>query len=244
MTRPVAGARIGMITPSSNTVVEPLTLAMLAPLAARVTCHFTRIKVTSISLDRTSLSQFDEQPFLDAAALLADASMDVIAWNGTSGAWRGTADDDVLCASITRRTGATATTGTLAQLEAMRRLGVRRYALAAPYTREVCDAIVATYAANGFECCNVAYLGITHNAAFAEVAPEAIRQLISRANVPEAETVAVICTNLAAGWLVEEQESVLAKPVLDSGVVTVWRALRLAGVRDALFGWGQLLSAQ
>jgi maleate isomerase len=234
-------ARIGMITPSSNTVLEPLSAAMLTPLAPRVTCHFTRIKVTSISLARTSLTQFDDQPFLDAAELLADARMDVIAWNGTSGAWRGTAADEALCASIARRAACSATTGTLAQLEAMRRLGVRRYALAVPYTSQVCDAIVATYAASGFECCNVACLGITHNAAFAEVPPEAIRSLVARANVPGAEAVAIICTNLASGWLVEELEHSLAKPVLDSGVVTVWQALRLAGIPDPLRGWGQLL---
>jgi len=233
--------RIGMITPSSNTVVEPLTMAMTAPLAPQVTTHYTRIEVTSITLERRSLAQFDLEPMLHAARLLADASMDVIAWNGTSGAWRGTADDDALCAAITDATGTLSTTGTLAHFAALRHMGVRRYALAVPYTQEVAQAIVATYAAQGFECTNMACLDISHNAAFAEVPPYAIRDLVRRADTPDADAVVVICTNFGAGWLVDELEGVLRKPVLDSAVVTVWRALRMAGIDQPLSGWGRLL---
>jgi maleate isomerase len=231
-----------MITPSSNTVVEPLTTAMTAPLAPFVTTHYTRIKVTSITLEDASLSQFDPDPMLQAAELLADASMDVIAWNGTSGAWRGTADDQALCQLIATRTGSPATTGTLAHLDALRHMGVRRFALAAPYTEQVCDAIVATYAASGFECCAVACLGITHNAAFAEVSAASIRELVQRADTRDTDAIAIICTNLASGWLVGELEAELAKPVLDSGVVTVWKALRTAGISQPLIGWGRLLA--
>jgi maleate isomerase len=231
-----------MITPSSNTVVEPLTAAMTAPLAPVVTIHYTRIRVTSISLDHDSIAQFDPDPMLHAAELLADASMDVIAWNGTSGAWRGTADDEVLCKLITSRTATPATTGTLAHLDALRSMGVRRFALAAPYTEQVCGAIVATYAACGFECCAVACLGITHNAAFADVSAASIRELVQRADSPNADAIVIICTNLGSGWLVDELEAELAKPVLDSGVVTVWKALRMAGVDQPLVGWGRLLA--
>ena len=68
--------RIGMITPSSNTVVEPVTIAMTATLYPRVTCHFTRIAVKTISLADDSLTQFDLSTMLGAARLLADAGMD------------------------------------------------------------------------------------------------------------------------------------------------------------------------
>ena len=37
MARPLQWRRIGMITPSSNTVLEPYTTAMLAPLLPRGT---------------------------------------------------------------------------------------------------------------------------------------------------------------------------------------------------------------
>src|SRR6266566_2077993 len=89
--------RIGMITPSSNTVVEPVTMAMTAALYPRVTTHYTRIEVKSISPEQDSLSQFDLDPMRRAAAMLADVGMDAIAWNGTSGAWRGFEDDQRPC---------------------------------------------------------------------------------------------------------------------------------------------------
>ena len=241
MTEKRIRARIGMIVPSSNTVVEPLTTAMTAPLAPLVTTHYTRIKVTTISLDDASIAQLNPDPVLRAAELLADASMDVIAWNGTSGAWRGTADDEVLCKRIASRVGTPATTGTLAHLAALRTMGVRRFALAAPYTEQVCEAIVATYAASGFQCCAVASLGIAHNAAFAEVSAASIRDLVQRSDSPQADAIVIICTNLASGWLVDELEAELGKPVLDP------RGHRVGGAahrryHQPLVGWGRLLA--
>src|SRR5690242_6024670 len=85
----VAAKRIGMITPSSNTMVEPLTGAMTAHLLAALSVHYARIPVTRIALDHDSLNQFEHESMLAAARLLADAKVDVICWNGTSGAWRG-----------------------------------------------------------------------------------------------------------------------------------------------------------
>lgn len=235
MTRP---KRIGMVTPSSNTVVEPTTTAMTFGLYPRVTVHYTRIVVKTISLEAESLAHFDLGPMVQAARLLADAGMDAIAWNGTSGAWRGLDADAALCAAIERETGVPATTATLAQFEAFRLHGIRRYALATPYLEEVNRAIVPTYAEAGFECVGSAQLGISDNAAFADVDAAMIRDLVRRADRPEAEAICIICTNLPAAWLAADLERVHAKPVHDSTVVAVWQALRMVGVDDPIPGWG------
>lgn len=68
---------LGMLTPSSNTVLEPLTSAMVAGLAA-VSVHYSRFPVTEIALSESALGQFDDAPLLAAAALLADAHVDII----------------------------------------------------------------------------------------------------------------------------------------------------------------------
>jgi hypothetical protein len=60
-----------MLTPSSNTALEPLTSAMLGGLP-EVSAHFGRFKVTGISLDPGALGQFDDVKVLEAARLLAD----------------------------------------------------------------------------------------------------------------------------------------------------------------------------
>ena len=194
--------RIGMITPSSNTMVEPITSAMTAPLIDALSVHYARIPVTRIALDRHSLDQFEREQMLAAARLLGDARMDVICWNGTSGAWKGLDADRAVCEAITRETGVPATTGTLAQLEAFRAHGVRRYALAVPYTADVRDAIVRVYGEAGYECVRSMHLGISTNFEFAEVSLDALRDLVRRADAPEAEAVVVVCTNLAAARVV------------------------------------------
>jgi len=166
--------------------------------------------------------------------------MDVIAWNGTAGAWQGLSVDTEVCAAITRHTGVPSTTATLAQRKAFEAFGVSRFALAVPYLSSVRNAIVKTYAAAGLECCGSATLEISDNAAFADVSADTIRNLVARADTPDAEAIAIICTNLPAGWLVEELEATHRKPVFDSTLVTIWHALQLAGRCDRIPGWGRL----
>ena len=62
--------RLGMLTPSSNTVLEPVTVSMLRDLPD-VTAHFSRFKVTEIALTDDALGQFDDTEILRAAELLA-----------------------------------------------------------------------------------------------------------------------------------------------------------------------------
>ena len=109
---------LGMLTPSSNTVLEPVTSAMLAGLPD-ASAHFGRFRVTEISLRDEALNQFDNAPLLRAAELLADARVNVIAWNGTSTGWLGFDADEDLCRAITTATGIAACTSVLALNEAL-----------------------------------------------------------------------------------------------------------------------------
>ena len=128
--------RLGMLTPSSNTIVEPMTQAILQSFPG-TSAHFSRFKVTEISLSEHGLAQFEMTPFIAAAELLADAKMDVIAWNGTSAAWRGFHEDEQLCGAIAERFNTPATTSMLALNDIMRDTSVSRFALVTPYTSDV-----------------------------------------------------------------------------------------------------------
>src|SRR6185436_5151504 len=94
---------LGMLTPSSNTTLEPVTTAMLAALPD-VSVHFSRFPVTEIALSNRALKQFDSTAILAAAELLGHAKVDVLAWNGTSAGWLGFDSDERLCESIHRAT--------------------------------------------------------------------------------------------------------------------------------------------
>ena len=96
--------RLGMLTPSSNTVLEPMCAAMAAALPD-TSVHFSRFTVTRIAMDDSALGQFNTGPMVEAAKLLADAKVDVIAWNGTSASWLGLASDHALVREIEAETG-------------------------------------------------------------------------------------------------------------------------------------------
>src|SRR6202790_5893846 len=95
---------LGMLTPSSNTSLEPITTAMVAGLP-EVSAHFSRFKVTEIALSNKALAQFDNDEILRAAELLAHAKVDSIGWNGTSSGWLGFETDRRQGEEITAETG-------------------------------------------------------------------------------------------------------------------------------------------
>src|SRR3984957_8964018 len=126
--------RLGMLTPSSNTALEPITSAMLACVEG-VSVHFSRFKVTEIALSEAATRQFDHGEILRAAELLAHAKVDVIAWNGTSASWLGFDRDERLCERITEATGIRVRTTVLAYRDLFRQLAKARIGLVTPYTR-------------------------------------------------------------------------------------------------------------
>ena len=94
---------IGMLTPSSNTILEPVTNKILNSIE-NVTAHFSRFTVTEISSNPNSLNQFNYSKIIESAKLLADAKVNVIAWNGTSASWLGFDSDEILCKEIKKAT--------------------------------------------------------------------------------------------------------------------------------------------
>lgn len=227
-----------MLTPSSNTALEPLTARMLAE-HADISAHFSRFRVTEIALSEGALNQFDVGSILPAAELLADAKVDVIGWNGTSAAWLGFDRDEALCAAITQRTGIATCTAVLAFRELFERHGFRRIGLVTPYRQEVQQRICTNWGAAGFDCTAERHLGLQDNFSFAEVDAAAIAGMARHVAEEGCDAVAIVCTNMKGTALAPELERALGIPVLDSIAVTLWKCLSLAG-RDPseLRRWG------
>lgn len=231
---------LGMLTPSSNTVLEPVTQAMVAGLP-EVSAHFSRFKVTEIALSASALAQFDDTEILRAAELLAHAKADVIAWNGTSSGWLGFEADHRLCERITGATGIKATTSMLALNEILERTGVKRLGLVTPYLGDVQEKIVANYARLGLACAAERHLGLRDNFSFSEVPAERIRAMTIEVAKARPDAIAVVCTNLRGAPLVEALEREVGIPVYDSIATVVWKSLALAGVAPGrVAGWGRL----
>jgi maleate isomerase len=232
--------RLGMITPSSNSVLEPVTCAMLHGVTG-ISAHFSRFRVTEIALDQAALNQFDPSVMLPAADLLADAKVDAIAWNGTSASWLGIGRDRSLCEAITARTGVPATTSTLACIDAARALGAKNVALVSPYTDDVQRRIAEVWASEGIAPHAERHLGLRDNFSFGEVTPATIADMIRAVAAEGADAVVILCTNLDGAALAAPLERELGIAVLDSVAVTLWRTLVFAGGDvGALARWGRI----
>lgn len=232
--------RIGMLTPSSNTALEPETYRMLTAMSD-VSAHFTRIPVTVIGLGSREQAQFSAGPMLKAAALLGDAKVSALAWNGTSGSWLGPDSDRALAATIGEAAGVPATTSTLALLAALRAYGSRRIGMVTPYTRDVSDAIAEQYAKEGVTVVAERHLGIADNEAFARVPAGELSTLITNVAAAGVDAVAIVCTNVHGAPLAEPLERRLRVPVFDSVTATLWHCLMLAGADRPTVGFGSLL---
>ena len=231
---------IGMLTPSSNTVLEPVTTAMLSGLAD-VTAHFGRFRVTEISLRDQALGQFQNEHMLAAANLLADAHVGTICWNGTSAGWLGFEADEKLATEITTETGISACSSVLVINEIFRQTGVRRFGLVTPYTDDIQNAIVRTYASAGFDCAAERHLGIHVNFDFSEISEAQLADMCRAVAHAKPDAILIFCTNLRGAPVVEELERELGIPIYDTVATAVWAALRVIGVPPSrVEGWGRL----
>ncbi len=236
--------RLGMLTPSSNTVLEPMTARLLAGLP-EVSAHFSRFRVTEIGLDSAALDQFDEQPMLAAAKLLADARVDVIAWNGTSAGWLGLDADRRLCARLREVTGVKATTSVLAMFDLLRRRGETRVGLVTPYTDDVQAAIIAGFAREGLDVVAQRCCGLRDNFSFAEVGRADLEEMVGAVATARPRAIVVLCTNLAASPLVEALEARWDIPIHDSIATAVIGALDAAGVDPGrVKGFGRIFATR
>ena len=233
-----------MLTPSSNTALEPLSSAMLAGLP-EVSAHFGRFRVTEISLKPQALDQSDMAPIVQAACLLADAHVDVIAWHGSSAGWLGLDADVALCQRIEQETGVLCCTSVLALNEIMEKTQRKRFGLITPYLDEVQAAIVANCARSGFECVAERHLNRSLNFSFSEVQPQQILQMAHDVAEASPQCLTTFCTNLRAAQLAPALEAELGIPLYDTVATAVWKSLRLCGVdTQRVKGWGSLFNQE
>ncbi|KAF4628408.1 hypothetical protein G7Y89_g9739 [Cudoniella acicularis] len=241
--------RLGIIVPSSNTALEPLTNALLLSINAslpasspKLTAHYTRIPITSISLTPSALSQFDPRALLSAAVLLSHANVSLIGWSGTSSGWLGFAHDTSLCSLIEQETGIKATTSILGLNRAMEIWGVKKMGLVTPYMDDVQATIVENYNGIGIEIVE-RHMGVERNGDIAEVGEEVLDGLVGEVVAGGVDVVSTFCTNLVAAQRVGFWEGIYGVPVFDTVTTVVWDMCRILDVDlSNVKEWGIIFS--
>lgn len=218
--------RLGMLVPSSNTVLEPATMRLL-PKDDTVTAHVSRLRVVKIADDAGTQQQFELEPMLLAADLLADAKVDLILWNGTAAGWLGFSRDDVMTAAIAARTGIAATTAVIALNQRLADLGARRIGLVTPYVATIEAQIIANYRAAGIEIVATARADRVENASFADLTPETVAAMVRDVAQTPVDAILILCTNMNGAPVAADLTDELGIPVLDSVVVAIEHSLDL-----------------
>jgi maleate isomerase len=233
---------LGQLTPSSNTVLEPICARILADVP-EVTSHFSRFVVRQISLSDQALAQFDSEPIVAAARLLADAKVQAICWNGTAAGWLGFEADEKLCAAIVKETGIPACTAVLTFNEIFRKTGVAKFGLVSPYIDKVQDAIVANYRKHGWDCVAETHYGDKGNFSFSEYTEEQIAASVREVAKSKPDAITIYCTNMRGAPIVASLEAELGIPIYDSVAACVWKSMLVAGADPRrVKGWGRLFS--
>jgi maleate isomerase len=208
-----AWARVGLLIPSSNTVME---VDFYRRLPTYATLHTGRMYMEDTTPE-------GEAEMLDVYALPAardvgTAKPDVLVFGCTSGgALRGNDYDRKLCERIGEETGSRVISVIASVREAVGRRAAARVGVVTPYVEELNDKIRASLEEDGVEVPVIRGLGITENFAIAKVEPEQVADFAARSlEEVDVDLVFVSCTNLRALDAMPVIEHRLGLPVVTS----------------------------
>jgi maleate isomerase len=230
-------ARIGIVVPSVNTVMEPWAQKIVpdgvSVFAARMFIPPATTPEAFIEMDRNEGKAAIRQ--------LSSVFPDAIAYGCTaSSIVQGLAYDAHLRHEIEHDYKTPSTTAAHAILTAAKALGVEAVSIVSPYTKEVDEAEHRYFADAGLEVVGGACLGISDGFALAEPSPDTLFELGLRGFDPRADGLVMTCLNTRSHTVIDRLERQLGKPVITSTQATLWHALRLAGIDDRITGYGRL----
>ena len=231
-------ARIGIVVPSVNTVMEPW--AQLT-VPAGVSVHFSRMFIPDLTTVET-LIEMDRREGMAGVRQLSSTRPSAVAYGCTaSSVVQGLEYDCHLRAEIEKVCKAPATTAAHAIVQAARTVGAKRLSLVSPYTREVDAAEHRFFEMAGFEVLGGAHLDISDGFLLAEPEPATLFRLGLDGWHESADALIISCLNTRSHTVAAALEQTIGKPVITSTQATLWHALRLAGIREPIPGYGRLL---
>jgi len=234
-------ARLGLMVPSINVNMEK-EFNLMAPVG--VSIHYARLPVTEgilskvKQLEKSNLDRLRES-MPKAAIELQHAEVDVIGSGFTAGGWiLGLEGHMKLIKSIEHQVGVPIVTATIAVMEAMQKLGMRRIVVATPYVETSNQRGREFLKANGFDILAIETIGeLAHT-----VSSGRIYRFAKKLFVPEADGIFISCTDFPSLEILQALENDIGKPVVSSNQALMWKMLQVARVHESMKGFGSLLA--
>jgi maleate isomerase len=236
-------AKIAVIVPATNTVVQP---EMEAMRPHGVTNHVSRMLLPPRPYDdmqayqqalKTEKGQLEE-----ALALVLPCEPHAVAHGHSIHSFRGDLQRaQAEEARLQALAGIPFVTPSIAVLEGLKAIGnPRRIGILTPYWPPA-DAIIAEFfTACGFEVVASHGLKSTGPISVAQFTPDQIMQGFEALDTPQAQALVHVGTNLPVSAMTPAIEAHFGKPLIGVNVATYWLALRRLGLRDPLPGFGIL----
>ncbi len=217
----MAQKRLGLILPSPNIHMEPQFNGLRLP---EVEFFATRVMLKETT--ESALVQMERD--LDyASQMLATIHPDVVGYCCTSGSFiRGDSFDNKIIKTIETNCHCPGASTSSAMMEAMAALHIKRLALITPYTDDINQQEKKYIEAKGVEVVYTFGFQMISNEDLVAITPEQWIEAALAADLSQADGLLLSCTNTKAMPLAEELEKYLAKPVLTSNSVTLWKMLR------------------
>lgn len=136
-------------------------------------------------------------------------------------------------------------TGITAEMEAMRKMGIRKVVVATPHREDMNERMARFLNNAGFQVLGIGGLGCLRNTEIAAQPIHAAYKLAKRLylEAPQADGVFIHCPRWPAIDGVPLLEREIGKPVVCSSQAIIWLALELLKVRQKIQGWGRLMES-
>lgn len=242
---PESVIRIGVVSPHAAIGPEAEFPAM-AP-GRVVTCVARVPGATAADVGGDSTTPFGLRglcaPALldEAADLLAQSSVAVVAYASTSSAYAIGSDEEAAVVSrLLRRTGAPVSATCTSAVLALRVLGVERIALVHPpwFSAELNELGAAYFRSNGFDVVSSASAALSEDPRRIEAS--AVCQWTSRHLDDDADAVLIGGNGFRAARAIAPLEEAIGRPVLTANQVLLWSLLVQAGATFEVSGYGRL----
>jgi len=231
-------ARIGLLVPCSNVVMEP-EFNMMAPQGVSV--HASRLDISGFYSSDSPIIVMSS--IKKAAKLLKMVDPSVVVFGCTSSSFM--EDEGEIKKQIEDETGAPAISSSGAVIQALRVLGCHAVAISTPYLEFINEKEKAWLESKGFEVSDIRGLGLgkdqTEIRLIGRQPAHIIYELARVAARCRPECIFISCGNLATAPVINSLEIDLGIPVVTSSQASLWYALRTAGLNLPVEGYGMLL---
>jgi maleate cis-trans isomerase len=230
-------AKIGVVVPSNNTVLEP-EFAQIAPEG--VTTYAARMLTSSTTGEGIEEMETNARR---AVRELHAGGLDVITYACLATSLvmgRGWSEDFI--AQTKENTGLPATTAATASIEGLKAVKARRVALATPYPKDINALVQPFFESYGLEVVSIGNLPVDDHLEVCRIPPGVAYRLARQSDRPEADAICILATDFQTIPIMADLEKDIGKPAVSTNQALMWRSLGLAGVKTEVTSFSSLFA--